>query len=67
MMFPFLFLIKITNPPCNEDNFNRYLCMIWPFPGMMFIAWAFGITEYHQIMYIIMPIAGILCCIIYYT
>ena len=30
-------------PSCNEHDFNKTLCMIWPFPGMIFVLWALDV------------------------
>jgi len=40
---PFDFVRKITLPPCEEDKFNKVLCTLWPFPGIIFILYVFEV------------------------
>ena len=40
---PFDFVRKITMPPCEEENFNKVLCTLWPFPGIIFILYVLNV------------------------
>lgn len=34
----------LTMPPTKAEEYNKYRVMWWPFPGLTFIFWAFGIS-----------------------
>ena len=63
--FPFKFLLMITNVPCDEENYQKYLCIVWPFPGLLFIFYAIGLI--HWYVYIGIPLAFVLTAVFYYT
>jgi hypothetical protein len=37
--FPLDFLRRITMPPCEAEKYNKILCIVWPFPGLLFTLW----------------------------
>lgn len=39
---PFNYLRLITMPPSNKEEYNKHYCIIWPIPGFVFLAYAFG-------------------------
>ena len=38
---PFEWLRKLTMPPCNEDEYDHKLTIIWPFLGLCFLVFNF--------------------------
>ena len=38
--FPLDWARKVTMPPCEAENYDKILCIIWPFPGIFFTLWA---------------------------
>lgn len=71
LMYPFEFILdfirKITMPPSEEDKYDKTLCIIWPFPGILFLLYGFGQLTYNNILFYGIPFAFILSMIFYYT
>jgi len=64
--FPFSYLLKITIPPAKEEEFDKILCISWPFPGIIFIFWGTGFLD-DYLIYVGLPIAFVIQLIFYYT
>ena len=30
---------------CEEENYDKSLCMIWPFPGIIFLLWTMELIK----------------------
>ena len=43
--YPLDWLRKITMPPCDQENFDNILFIIWPFPGILFTLWGFNLMD----------------------
>ena len=46
---------KLTIPPCDDEEYNHDLTIIWPFFGLLFLAWNF--TKPSFWWFFIFPIA----------
>lgn len=67
LYYPFKLLVLITIPPCDPEDFNKNLCIAWPFPGTVFIFWALSALESPYFLYIGMPVAFVLTIFFYFT
>lgn len=41
--YPLGFVRKFTMPPSEKDNYDKILCIVWPFPGILFLFYGFHI------------------------
>jgi hypothetical protein len=64
---PFDYLRKFTMPPPEKEHYDRILCIIWPFPGSLFILYGFGLLENTLALYIAMTLAFFVTIVFYVT
>ena len=43
--YPFLIIRKLTMPPCNENEYEKWWCIVWPIPGFIFSAYVLGMLN----------------------
>ena len=68
MMFiegPFLFILNLTVLPCDEDQYTRKRCLIYPLPGMLFAVWVV-MQEISWRMFFIALVPAIILEIFFY-
>ena len=65
--FPFLILRKFTIPTTDPVKYNKLDLLLWPIPGIFFLAWGvFGTPSFYW-FYIIAPIAAIMIFVLLIT
>ena len=64
--FPLDWARKVTMPPCEAENYDNILCIIWPFPGIFFTLWALDMVN-NKNVYIGFSIALALSYFFYIT
>lgn len=70
VQFPFLWLRKLTMPPCEKEDYDKNLCILWPVFGLPFIIYAFSIYKYMKFEYLLIGnecLTAIIIIALYYT
>ena len=67
ILFPFDWARKLTIPPCEEEKYNKWLVIAWPFFGIPFLLWVFFKTPTLKWLYIGLPIIVVLSLFLYLT
>ncbi|KRW99939.1 hypothetical protein PPERSA_12615 [Pseudocohnilembus persalinus] len=71
IMFPFEFVLqflrKITMPPVQKSEYDKILCILWPFPGIFFILFGIGQLTLENYLYYALPLSFFLSMFFYYT
>lgn len=65
--FPFEYLRKLTIPPCDDEKFSKTWFVLWPFPGLLLLAWIFTKSPSLLWIYVIVPLGIILMIVFYFT
>lgn len=64
--YPFLWLKRLTIPPCNEEHYHKKYLILWPYLGIPFVLWAL-FREPHLWWVFYLPIAVGLSIAFYFT
>lgn len=38
------YLRRLTMPPCEEEKWNQFQCIVYPMPGLVFSAWVITLS-----------------------
>ena len=64
---PFVFFRKLTIPPADPAKYTKLDMLLWPIPGIFFLAWGiFGTPSYYW-FYIIAPICVVVLIFVLLT
>ncbi len=49
--FPFDWIRKLTIPPCEQEKYDKNLCIAWPIGGIIFIFWGINLSMMTYLKY----------------
>lgn len=62
--YPLHIIRQLTIPPVEEENYNHFYLVIWPYLGLMFLVYSF-FHEHVEFYFYSIPLAFLLSYVFY--